>query len=153
MKYLEDSAITAELDASEHGGLYAEAVGRLGQKSNLECIAFPHSTNLVSTTGYLFEYRGIQPSSKSHGYTRFEGFTIRLAQLFTAKRASAVFAYEIGIWGLTSTPKTDVPRTAIPRTTYGMPQIETSFGAMRHTTKCDTTVFRSLLLAVMKTAK
>ena len=76
MQYLEDSAVAAELDASKHGGLYAESVGSLGPNSNPECTVAPRLMNPVSTTGYLFEYRGIQPSSKSQGCTRFEGFTI-----------------------------------------------------------------------------
>jgi len=76
MKYLEDSAIAAELDAWEHEGLYAESVGSSGPNSNPECTVAPRLMNSVSTPGYLFEYRGIQPSSKSQGCTRFEGFTI-----------------------------------------------------------------------------
>ena len=76
MKYLEDSASAADLDAWTHGGLYAEAVGSSGPNSNPECTVSPYSMNYVGTTGYLFEYRGIQPSSRSQGCTRFTGFTM-----------------------------------------------------------------------------
>jgi hypothetical protein len=76
MEHLEHLASDAELDASEHGSLYAEAVGSSGPNSNPECTVAPDLMNYSRTTGYLFEYRGIQPSSTSQGCTRFKGFTI-----------------------------------------------------------------------------
>jgi hypothetical protein len=76
MKYLEDSAVAADSDAWEHGGLYAEAVGSSGPNSNTECTVAHNLINYSGTTGYVFEYRGIQPSSTSQGCTRFKGFTI-----------------------------------------------------------------------------
>jgi hypothetical protein len=74
MRYSENSAVAAEWDAREHGGLFAEAVGSSGPNSNPECTVDPDLMKYVGTTGYLFEYRGIQPSSKSQGCTRFKGF-------------------------------------------------------------------------------
>jgi hypothetical protein len=76
MQYLEDSAVHAELDSREHGGLFAEAVGSSRPNSNPECTVAPDLMKYVGTTGYIFEYRGIQPSSKSQGCTRFKGFII-----------------------------------------------------------------------------
>ena len=54
MKYLEDSASAAELDAWKHAGLYAEAVGSSGPNSNPECTVTPYSMNYVGTTGLSF---------------------------------------------------------------------------------------------------
>jgi hypothetical protein len=76
IEYLEHSAASAEQDAREHGGLFAEAVGSSEPNSHPECTVAPRLMNYVRTTGYLFEYRGIQPSSKSQGCTRFKGFTV-----------------------------------------------------------------------------
>lgn len=75
MQSLEGSATSAELDAWEHAGLYAGSVGSSGPNTNPECAVAPRLMN-SDNTGYLFEYRGIHPSSKSQGCTRFEGFTI-----------------------------------------------------------------------------
>jgi hypothetical protein len=76
MRHLEQLAVDAELDAREHGGLYAEAVGTSGPNSNPQCTVAPDSMKFVEATGYVFEYRGIQPSSRSQGCARFKGFTI-----------------------------------------------------------------------------
>ncbi len=76
MERLEQLAGDADWDASEHGGLYAEAVGTSGPNSNLKCTVAPDLMNYAKTTGYLFEYHVIQPSSTSQGCTRFKGFSI-----------------------------------------------------------------------------
>ena len=76
MRYLETSALSAEFDAHEHGGLYAESIGGLAPNSNPECALGPDRKNPLSEAGYVFEYRGIQPSRKSQNCTRFGGFTI-----------------------------------------------------------------------------
>ena len=76
LRYLENSALSAELDAAGHGGLYVESIGGLAPNSHPECTLGPGWKNPVSEPGYVFEYRGIQPSRKSQDCTRFEGFTI-----------------------------------------------------------------------------
>jgi len=76
MGHLEVSAVSAEVDAGEHGGLYAESIDGLAANSNPECALGPDWKNPVSEQGYVFEYRGIQPSRKSQDCTRFEGFTV-----------------------------------------------------------------------------
>jgi hypothetical protein len=76
MRYLEDSASAVQLDAWEHANLYAGSVGSLGPYANPECTVASRVMDSVSTSGYVFEYRGIPPSSTSQGCTRFEGFSI-----------------------------------------------------------------------------
>ena len=71
-EYLEHSAVTADLDAWQHGGLYPESVGSMGPNPNLKCPTA--SADPVSPTDYIFEYRGIQPASKSQGCGRFKGY-------------------------------------------------------------------------------
>ena len=73
-KYLEGSAVTADLDAWEHGGLYPESVGSMDPNPNPKCTTA--SKYSVGSTAYIFEYRGIQSLSKSQDCKRFRGYTI-----------------------------------------------------------------------------
>jgi hypothetical protein len=73
-RYLEHSAVTANLDAGEHEGLYPESVGSMGPNPNPKCPTA--STDPVSTTAYIFEYRAFQSSSKSQDCGRFKAYTI-----------------------------------------------------------------------------
>ena len=76
MKYLKASAFAAFVDAHEQGGLYPEAFSGWGPNSNPECTATPHVINPGNPTGYLFEYRGLNPSSAFEGCASFRDFSM-----------------------------------------------------------------------------
>jgi hypothetical protein len=94
LRYLEASAIAAFVDAHKHGGLYAEAFGSLGPYSNPKCTATPHVMDVGSPTGYLFEYRGIQPSSTVQGCTWFKGFTMTARPIVYGKTGIRSFCVD-----------------------------------------------------------
>lgn len=73
-RYLEDSAVAADLDAFEHGGLYPESVGSMGPSPNPQCTTT--STYPAPSIDYIFEYRGIRPLPNSQDCNRFKGYTI-----------------------------------------------------------------------------
>ncbi len=94
MRYLAASAIAALGDTHKQGGLYAEAFGGLGPNSNPECTATPHVINPSNPTGYLFEYRGIQPSSTFQGCIRFKGFTMTARPVIFGKTGIRSFCVD-----------------------------------------------------------
>ena len=59
---------------SSYSMLYPEAVGNWGPNVNLACTAELDSTLLPLEEGYVFEYRGVPPSSTLQGCPRFIGF-------------------------------------------------------------------------------
>jgi len=76
MKYLAASAMAAFADAYQHEGLYPEALDNLGPNSSPKCTSTPHVIDHGNPTGYLFEYRGVQPSTTLQGCSRFKGFAM-----------------------------------------------------------------------------
>ena len=62
-------------DADNHGMPYPEAVGSWGPNVSGACTA-KVSTLLPRDGGYVFEYRGVPPSSTLQGCTRFKGFVM-----------------------------------------------------------------------------
>ena len=78
MRYLNDCAASADLDAYEHGGLYPSNVASLASTSKPKCITTgPWTINPSNPThGYFFEYSGSTPSNTAEGCTRFKSFAV-----------------------------------------------------------------------------
>jgi hypothetical protein len=110
MKYLVDSEVAAFLDAEQHGSLYPEALGSLGPNSSRTCAA---ELNLPPD-GYVFEYRGVQPSSTFQGRTWFEGFTMTARPVTYGKTGIRSFRLDSGSMSIHFTSENRPARATDP---------------------------------------